>query len=227
MEHSRIQHGPYDHQVDRYDRWFERNRASYLSELRAVESLMPRFLRGLEVGVGTGRFAAPLGVSIGIDPSGPMIEVARERGVLAVRGVAERLPFGDEKFDLVLMVTVVFLLRDRAAAFLEATRVLKPGGSLIVGFIDKESRLGQRYEGKKEGGEEMEKKDKRGFYADANFLVPEEMAALLEEAGFRNLAFVQTLFCEPENLRSVETPTPGYGRGSFIVVRGVKEAGGN
>ncbi len=113
--------------MERYDRWFERNRAAYLSELRAVESLMPRFQRGLGVGVGTGRFSAPLGVSVGVDPSGAMIKVARERGVLVVRGVAERLPFGDEKFDLVLMVTVVFLLEDRATAFREAGRVLKPG----------------------------------------------------------------------------------------------------
>lgn len=210
--------------MDRYDRWFERNRAAYITELRAVESLMPQFQRGLEVGVGTGRFASPLGVSVGVDPSGPMIEVARERGVLAVRGIAERLPFGDEKFDLVLMVTVVFLLEDRAAAFLEATRVLKPGGTLVVGFIDRDSPIGRRYQGeeKEEKEVEVEKKDKSGFYAGTHFLSPEEMAALLEVVGFQDLVFVQTLSCEPEDLQAVEPPTPGYGRGSFVVVRGEK-----
>jgi len=55
-----------------------------------------------------------------------MMEVARGRGVLCVRGVAERLPFRDGPFDLLLMVTVDFLLRDKAAAFREAARVLAP-----------------------------------------------------------------------------------------------------
>jgi SAM-dependent methyltransferase len=207
---------PYEHQAEAYDRWYERNRAAYLSELRALESLMPRFGRGLEVGVGTGRFASPLGVAVGLDPSPSMIEAARRRGVLPVRGVAERLPFGDEKFDLVLMVTVVFLLRDRAAAFREAYRALLPGGSFVIAFIDRESFLGQRYQAKKETG------DTSGYYGGAHFLGPEEMIDLLEEAGFSDLAFVQTLFSEPEGLGAVETPETGYGRGSFVVVRGEK-----
>jgi len=207
---------PYEHQAEGYDLWYERNRSAYFSELRALEYLMLRSRRGLEVGVGTGRFASPLSVAVGLDLSRSMIEVARRRGVLPVRGVAEKLPFGDEKFDLVLMVTVVFLLRDRAAAFREAYRVLLPSGSLVIGFIDKGGPLGQRYTAKKEA------KDTSGFYGGARFLDPGEMADHLEEAGFSDLAFAQTLFSEPENLKAVETPEPGYGRGSFVVVRGKK-----
>ncbi len=97
---------------------------------------MPRFGRGLEVGVGTGRFAAPLSVAIGLDPSVVMMEAARRRGVGCVRGIAERLPFRGGAFDLVLMVTVDFLLSDKAAAFREAARVLAWSGAIVVGFID-------------------------------------------------------------------------------------------
>lgn len=48
----------------RYDDWFERHRAAYLSELLAVRALLPWEGRGLEVGVGTGRFAGPWGFSL-------------------------------------------------------------------------------------------------------------------------------------------------------------------
>jgi len=59
---------PFAAQVDRYDRWYERHPAAYAAELAALRALRPSFRRGLEVGVGTGRFAAPLGVAFGVRP---------------------------------------------------------------------------------------------------------------------------------------------------------------
>ncbi len=184
-----------------------------------MKSSLPRFGRGLEVGVGTGRFAAPLGVAFGLDPSVAMMEAARQRGVTCVRGVAEWLPFRDGAFDLVLMVTVAFLLSDKMAAFREAARVLAPGGAVVVGFIDRESPVGRRYQREK-GESEGEGGGEGGFYGEARFLAPEEMAALLKAAGFQDLAFVQTLSCEPEAMTEVEAARAGYGTGSFVVVRG-------
>ena len=192
------------------------------------------------MGVGTGRVAAPRGRSGGLDPSLPMMAVARDRGVPCIRGVAEQLPFRDGAFDILLMVTVDFLLRDKPGAFREAGRVLDPSGSIVVGFIRRDSPLARRYEtekgrdegdkrrgggmkekkGEKEGRKGMKGKDQAGFYRDARFLSPEEMTALLEGAGFRDLVFAQTLFSQPEEMTSLQLPIPGYGRGSFVVVRG-------
>jgi len=52
-------------------------------------------LKGLEVGVGTGRLASKLGVGVGLDPSRNMLELSRRRDIMAVQGVAEKLPFQD------------------------------------------------------------------------------------------------------------------------------------
>ncbi len=63
----------------RYEAWFSRHEAAYLSELLAVRALLPWEGRGLEIGVGTGRFSAPLGVEVGIDPSKAMLSYSIER----------------------------------------------------------------------------------------------------------------------------------------------------
>ena len=55
---------------------------------------------GLEVGVGTGRFAAPLGIHIGLEPSPAMAKLARARGVEVHSGVGENLPYEDDRFNL-------------------------------------------------------------------------------------------------------------------------------
>ena len=51
---------PYEHRVERYEDWFEKNEPAYRSELLAVEALLPSGGKGIEVGVGTGRFAASM-----------------------------------------------------------------------------------------------------------------------------------------------------------------------
>ncbi|MEA1890248.1 MAG: SAM-dependent methyltransferase, partial [Pseudomonadota bacterium] len=57
---------PFEAHHRRYDDWFVRHAAAYRSELLAVRALLPWHGLGLAIGVGTGRFAAPLGVQVGI-----------------------------------------------------------------------------------------------------------------------------------------------------------------
>ena len=53
---------PFEKYTERYEDWFEKHKYAYLSELKAVSSLLPENRENcLEIGVGTGRFAAPLG----------------------------------------------------------------------------------------------------------------------------------------------------------------------
>jgi hypothetical protein len=60
---------PFDTYAARYDCWFERHEPVYYSELLAVRALLPWNGLGLELEVGSGRFAEPLGVQVGLDPS--------------------------------------------------------------------------------------------------------------------------------------------------------------
>jgi SAM-dependent methyltransferase len=107
--------------------------------------------RLLDIGCGTGRFAAAaverLGVRAwGIDPSVEMLEQARARGV---RGAgwklasADALPFRDGWFDAAVMRLMVHTLGgSRPAALREACRVLGPGGRLYVWTFDPEHITG-------------------------------------------------------------------------------------
>ena len=90
-----------------YDKWFENHEIEYEQELKAIRKLIPKSGKGVEIGAGTGRFSKPLGVSLGIEPSKAMRDIAISRGVNVVAGTAESLPLDDGMYDYALLVTTV------------------------------------------------------------------------------------------------------------------------
>lgn len=195
---------------DDYDEWFEKNNDLYEAELETIRQLLPPLrTEGLEVGVGSGRFAAPLGIKIGVEPSEQMAIKAEKQGVKVYQGVAENLPFSEDKFDFVMMVTTICFVDDIVKSFSEAFRVLKLGGSIIIGFVDKESELGRQYSNESE---------KSKFYKEANFFSAKEVVKYIEEAGFDNIKIKQTLVAG----ESQEIILDGFGRGAFVVIKGEK-----
>ncbi len=100
----------FDKYFGHYDEWFELNKLVYLSELNILKKVLPDKKRGLEIGVGSGRFAAPLKIKVGIDPSRNMLRLAKLRGVEVCLAKGEYLPFKDEAFEYAaLIVTLCFL----------------------------------------------------------------------------------------------------------------------
>jgi SAM-dependent methyltransferase len=200
----------FEDQAAAYDAWFDRHDDLYRAELEAVCSLLPTGGHGVEIGVGTGRFATRLGIPFGVEPSPCMAALARQRGVEVHIGVAEALPFGDGSVDYALMVSVICFLDNLGKAFRGAHRVLKPQGCLVVAFIDKESTLGHQYALRKEQSQ---------FYRDATFYSVDEVEALLLDAGFSNFVYRQTLLADAASSLTVKD---GHGSGGFVVIRAHK-----
>ena len=201
---------PFEAYHRRYDDWFERHAAAYHSELLAVRALLPWRGLGLAIGVGTGRFAAPLGVPVGIDPAREVLDYAADRGISTVQAIAETLPFSDSRFDYALSVTTICFVDDATAMLAEAYRVLKPGGELVIGFIDRNSDLGQNY---------LTHQAENVFYREARFYSAKEVEQLLHDTGFTEPAWVQTLLKTLEQTREIEPLRSGYGRGAFVAVK--------
>lgn len=100
--------------------------------------------RVLDVGCGPGVLTAELverlgaDAVVGVDPSEPFVAAARARlpEVRIEQAAAERLPFGDGAFDVVLAQLVVHFMRDPARGVAEMARVCRAHGTLAASVWD-------------------------------------------------------------------------------------------
>jgi SAM-dependent methyltransferase len=122
-------------QVQRAHWWFT-GRRRLLNGL--LKSLQPETdWRILEVGAGTGAnlpVLAGLGVRqvVACDSSMEAVDRSVDTGVTWARADATRLPFGSSSFHLLLAADVIEHIDDDRAAVREFTRVLRPGGHLLL-----------------------------------------------------------------------------------------------
>jgi SAM-dependent methyltransferase len=118
-----------------------RRRSLYLNHILGAEArgsalaaLLPRSGKILEVGCGTGGLlaaAARFGMDIeGTDIALRWLVVAQRR--LDDLGLSVPLPYADASFDAVVADSLLEHLDEPAAAFKEWSRVLRPGGTLLV-----------------------------------------------------------------------------------------------
>jgi SAM-dependent methyltransferase len=136
------------------DAWLARNEAALESRNWSLDPVCVKLaalapageqLRVLEIGCGDGSRLHYLAVKMhhqvfGIDPSEQGILRARARGVQALRATAEKLPFPDASFDVVIFGFCLYVCDD-ADLFriaLEADRILVNSGWLLI--LDFEAR---------------------------------------------------------------------------------------
>ena len=172
----------FDEFAGEYDQWFDGHGEVYATQVRLLREAVPQTGRGLELGVGSGRFAVPLGIRYGIDPSGELIAIAKTRGIEIVQGEGEHLPYRPETFDYVLMMTVLCFLDNPFFVVQEIFRVLVPGGDLVLGFIEKDGEIAMQYE---------QEKTRRRFLRFARFRTVEEVTRFVEGAFFSDVSVIR------------------------------------
>jgi SAM-dependent methyltransferase len=140
----------------------------------------------LDVGCGTGgnlEMLEKFGAAEGVDVSDDALEFCKSKGLKVHKGLAEKLPFADESFDIVTALDVVEHLDDDIAGLKEMFRVTKTGGKSLIfvpafmwlwGVQDDVSNHRIRYT-KKQIVERLEKagfKVERATYANWTFFAP-------------------------------------------------------
>lgn len=115
----------------------------------------------LEIGFGPGHALGaltrltPCGTVTGVDRSRTMFHAATARNAAAIsagrmtlrRGSFEALPLPDASVDRILAVNVLYFVGPLRAAFAEARRVLRPGGSLALYVTDRGAMRWLQFEG--------------------------------------------------------------------------------
>lgn len=133
-----------------YEEWMRRHpcRLALAIEQQTIQRVWsPRpGQRLLEVGCGSGLFTkwfAEKGLQVsGLDPSIPMLNLARLRlptRVSLERGYAEDLPFADNSFDIVALITTLEFVEDPIRTLREACRVARD--KVVLGVFNKYSLI--------------------------------------------------------------------------------------
>ena len=157
-----------------HDRYFEylkgRSRAAVWYRRGYLYPRLGRYLNGLalDVGCGVGDMLAFRPRTIGVDVNPKTVEYCIRRGFPAVCMGPDRLPFLASSFDSAVADNVLEHLASPRALLTEVRRVLKDGGTLVVGVP----------------GE-------RGYQADPDhktFYDEPRLTAEVEHAGFQRAA---------------------------------------
>ena len=186
-------------EAQRYDDWYDSPDGAPLfrAELTTLRPLLAdTSAPEIEIGVGSGRFAEELGIAYGLDPVIAPLKIARTRGVTAIVGAGEALPFLDDTFGATLFVFTLCFVEDPGATIREATRVTRTDGNVILGVVPADGPLGRHYQELADAGHRI--------YSTARFYTRPQLYELLDASGL-----------EPVGLRSARmtivngTITPG------------------
>jgi len=163
-----------------YEAWYQTPRGRFTDRLeKKVIAQLCQVRPGdkvLEIGCGTGHFSAyfrELGADVvGLDTSPDMLKVAKDLNeslkIDFRSGDAYRLPFVDNLFDLVAMITTLEFISSPKKALTEAFRVSK--GKVFLGILNRHSLLARK-----------RKRSTKKVWQEAHFYTLKEVRNLLGE----------------------------------------------
>ncbi len=138
----------------------------------------------LDLGCGTGNFSIKLAKQdysvTGIDISTEMLRIARKKSNQEALNINFRrmdacnLDFADQSFDGAISMAAFEFIKDPARAMDEMFRVVKVGGFVLLGTINKDSKWGEFYR--------SEKIRQNSVYHYANFKTIDDLKELKSES---------------------------------------------
>lgn len=168
----------YDKYASVYDK-----RINFLNQFEGEVIL--KMLKGIEgkkvldIGCGTGRLVGKLlerkALVTGVDVSGEMLKIASKKfkSTEFIEADAEKMPFPDESFDMMIASFLIVHLKDLDKFFDEAYRILRPGGSFIV------TNINQRKAPK------LKTSKNEDVVITSFYHIPEHVISLLEKSWFK------------------------------------------
>lgn len=185
----------FEEHYERYDEWYEEHKKEYQDQLDFIRELIPKG-KGLEIGVGTGRFASELGIEYGIDNSEAMIQKAMDRGIKCLVADAQDIPFTDSSFDYTFYMVTLCFLSDPLKSLREAKRISR---KVIAVILDKNSEYIQKIA-----------KERKGFYKYAKFYSKDELMSMYHTLEFRNIVAKEKELVTSDGLKYKLVAVIGY-----------------
>ncbi|WP_287951017.1 class I SAM-dependent methyltransferase, partial [Acidiplasma sp.] len=173
------------HYMD-YDKWYDIHIKEYGDQINFIRSVIPDG-NGIEIGVGTGRFASALNIKYGIDVSESMVSLAKTRGINALVASAYSIPYPDKYFDFSLNMVTICFLDFPEKAIVEAKRV---SNECITVILDKNCEYINNII-----------KNPAGFYRYAKFYSFEEIMNIYKNTGFKDIKYKIQDFYTDNNVK--------------------------
>lgn len=171
-------------EAEHYDKWFSTHEGQYTD--RVEKDLLIKLMKPkagetlLEVGCGTGNyllFFNELGYQVtGLDPSPHMMKYVEGKvpdSISVFQGVSENLPFPDNSFDVVALITSFEFVKEAQKGVEEALRVARK--QVVFGILNKISCKNMM--------RRMQAKKKKSVFLKIKFYSACEMKKLIHAAA--------------------------------------------